>query len=624
MNAGNIRFKLTRSSLWHLWQGATQFVFAQGITILRLVLLLDVSKWQGVINFVQMFIAGGKGVFIKCAQGSTPDPKFVENWAKARQAKIPRGTYFFYDSRVDPKSQAAKWWDLIKGDKGELMHFLDLEENYGGNWKGWRNWKICLQEFMRLSALPASKIGIYTGYYYWIANSPTSLADLNWFAQFALWLAWYTLVAENVKIPKPWTTLLFWQFGTPVEGEKFGVESLEIDESYFNGDEQTYKRRFGLIELSEPPDEEPPVVVEPPVRPEIMPESKIWNAEILPIRTMTVRTYPIVADDTRTEDYLYSGEKFTGRLWSGNDYVWIRIATSARPQLLGRWVAVRSTDGLERFIKLTDPNPPPGTETGIYLPPGTFRQIEHDQEAKDGLQRIGMPEVYPLHLSQYCELTEAWQWFWFRQLIHSYTGYQHWDETRLSATELSALKAKWRSLTKKSEAFTNFKGTDIFKDYITPNNLAGLPGQEPLDCCGNIVKVLSVGVRLAGEMKTPIETLDGSKPPPPISKINRLTAPHLIFCATNVAADKSDPKNWKTFTLPDGRDRVDPFPHLGSRDTLVCLRTNDKEANDLKAKGTVLVAGTYTRDGVNYAVNYILSSRLKVFSGTRVPRAYVP
>ncbi len=248
MNAGNFRFKLTWSSLWHLLRGATRFVWSEGITIPRLVLITDVSKWQGKIDFLMMILAGAKGVIIKCGQGAMQDLHYLANWAMAKLMHIPRGSYWFYDSRVDPKQQAANWWNWIKADPGELKHFLDLEESYGGSWKGWRNWKIFLQEFMRLSGLPASKIGIYTGYYYWIANSPVNLADLNWFGQFDLWLAWYTNDPEKVLIPKPWTPEKFklWQFGTPAEGLEFGAESLEIDQSYFDGDEQAYKEYFKL------------------------------------------------------------------------------------------------------------------------------------------------------------------------------------------------------------------------------------------------------------------------------------------------------------------------------------------------------------------------------------------
>lgn len=266
MNAGNIRFKLTWSSLWHiLWLGGTRLQATAEITIERVVLVLDVSKWQGDINFVKMAAEGVMGVIIKCGQALARDPMFLVNWAKSKAVQLPRGSYWFYDSTVAPKVQAAKWWESIKLDKGELKCWLDLEENYGGPYAGWKNWKIFLQEFMLLSGLKPDDIGIYTGYYYWIANSPTNLADLNWFGQFWLWLAWYTTNPANVLIPKPWTQakLLFWQYGTmgpdgkTPNGERYGVQSIEVDENNFNGDGTLYKELFGLDVVVTPPPEPP-------------------------------------------------------------------------------------------------------------------------------------------------------------------------------------------------------------------------------------------------------------------------------------------------------------------------------------------------------------------------------
>lgn len=263
MNAGNIRFRLTLSSLLHLWRGGTRLTLAAGITILRLILLLDVSKYQGLINFIIMLQQGVDGVIVKCGQGMAQDPYFLTNFLRAKNAGMPRGSYWFYDSRVDPKVQAANWWNWIKADPGELMHFLDLEESYGGDYRGWKNWKVFLLEFMRLSRWPASKIGIYTGYFYWIANSPVVTADLNWFAQFDLWLAWYTTNPANVLIPKPWTKLILWQYGTngvdgkTPNGERYGAESLEIDENQFNGDEEAYRHYFGLGQVSQPETPQP-------------------------------------------------------------------------------------------------------------------------------------------------------------------------------------------------------------------------------------------------------------------------------------------------------------------------------------------------------------------------------
>lgn len=257
MNAGAAKFELTPSTLWHLYQGGEPLRQSEAILIERTVLLVDVSKWQRDIDFDQMRSSGVHGVILKCGQGTARDAYYEINMRKAKEAGLPRGTYWFFDSRVSPRVQAYWWWQWIKDDPGELMHFADYEETYGGKYGGWDNFYIFLAEFQRLSGLPSGKIGIYTGYYYWIAHSPTDSESLAWFSQFALWLAWYTQNPEVVIIPKPWTndTFVMWQYGTPPNGFMRGVESLEIDENNFNGDHVTYTQRFSLNEIPPNPGE---------------------------------------------------------------------------------------------------------------------------------------------------------------------------------------------------------------------------------------------------------------------------------------------------------------------------------------------------------------------------------
>lgn len=253
MNAGNYRFKLNYSSLWHLWHGGSAFV-QHRITIQRVVFLPDVSKYQGLINWVKMRLAGVDGVIIKCGQATLKDPQFDTNWGNAKGQLIPRGTYWFFDSRVPPKQQAVLWWEWIKNDPGELAHLADYEESYNGSYGGHQNFKIFLDEFKRISG-GRVEIGIYTGYYYWISHSPTSAADLGYFSQFPLWLAWYTNNPAVVIIPKPWTDLLFWQYGTtpPLPVSDYGVQSLELDSNNFNGDEESYRYYFDLNGSTPPP-----------------------------------------------------------------------------------------------------------------------------------------------------------------------------------------------------------------------------------------------------------------------------------------------------------------------------------------------------------------------------------
>jgi hypothetical protein len=269
-------------------------------------------------------------------------------------------------------------------------------------------------------------------------------------------------------------------------------------------------------------------------------------------------------------------------------------------------------------IILGSPRPDP---IGIPLPStGNYKFIQHDDLANDDKgQRIRAPEVWPLYWVEYTDLTCEWQWFWFRAgLVHPYTGYKHWDETLLESWELERLMSEWGSLTHGAKAFTNNLGTDVFKDCINQKNLnKGLPKQGAITCCGNFVRVMGNSTSKG----TPIETLDGSFPPPPIEKINRLTRPDLLFCATNVPGIKVAGVEYPLIVTSGdnyGRIKVDPFPNIWeipnskSMDTLVPLRTNGNKS-DLR----------YERDGVRYARNYIRTSRLVNIQGKVVPTPYV-
>lgn len=267
MGSGDHGFHFNYPALFHLSRDlisttGRRLNLAPQIVIPRVVLWLDVSKWQGEIDFDVMVATGEvSGLIAKCGQGTARDIQFVRTWSECKRVGIPRGSYWFYDSRVPPKVQAYWWWEWIKHDKGELMHFADYEESYGGDWGGWQNFKIFLLEFQRLSNLPSARIGIYSAYYYWIAHSPTSATELAFFAQFQLWLAWYTANPANVLIPRPWVqlTLVAWQYGTngpdgqTPRGHYFGAESEEIDESNYNGTKSQHNQQFGLDDTIPPP-----------------------------------------------------------------------------------------------------------------------------------------------------------------------------------------------------------------------------------------------------------------------------------------------------------------------------------------------------------------------------------
>jgi lysozyme len=229
-------------------------VFNQGVLGPDISLYQDNNTTPAQIDFRKMKAAGASFVIIRAGQNTWIDPDWQYNYIEAKKAGLPRGAYFYYDSRVTPESQAALFLSLVDGNYPELGIWLDLEEKYLGAYRGWANWKRCLD----ILKARAPRVGIYTGPSYWKENRPLGATYLNYFKSFPLWIANYE-VSQPI-IPAPWTPdeCVFWQYGTPSIGPEYGVESIEIDMNYFNGDAAAFASYFGLGSVTLPPVVIPP------------------------------------------------------------------------------------------------------------------------------------------------------------------------------------------------------------------------------------------------------------------------------------------------------------------------------------------------------------------------------
>jgi len=202
---------------------------------------LDVSFYQRIpaqngqpareIDFYRMKQYPIDFVIIRAGQGNHKDPGFDYNWQAAKQAGIPRGSYWFEDKDFSPESQAKMYWDLLKTDPGEGICAMDFEN---GSHTDLNSAYLFLSKFQQLSGLPDNKVAIYTGYPFW--KNATTNAQRAWFSRFPLWLAWYTNNPGEVLVPFPWSLPTIWQNDTPSIGNEVGVQSKEVDHDYFNAD----------------------------------------------------------------------------------------------------------------------------------------------------------------------------------------------------------------------------------------------------------------------------------------------------------------------------------------------------------------------------------------------------
>lgn len=190
---------------------------------------------------------------MKVGQGLYVDRAWKSAASSALEDKMPIGGYWYYDNRVEPKRQAQIMAEAVGEYVLPLRLWLDLEDKKPGVYAGWKNWYVFLEKLKEL--MPGKKIGIYTGYYYWVERTIASgipKGSLNYFNQFPLWIASYN---ATPLIPDPWKpNYLIWQFTDLLDGKSYGAESKELDGNYLNTD-TTFEKAFGVI--SSPTQNEP-------------------------------------------------------------------------------------------------------------------------------------------------------------------------------------------------------------------------------------------------------------------------------------------------------------------------------------------------------------------------------
>lgn len=207
-------------------------------TLKEITAWIDFEKMKSVSQFV----------IIRAGQNTWEDICFDISWKAAKDAGLPRGSYWFYDSRAKPSAQAQKWIEVLGDDLGELPLWCDFEDRYGGNYGSWKHWYDFIEALKSLA--PNKQIGVYTGPYYWpekTVQAGIPIQSLNYFRQFPLWIAHYGPPAP--MIPKPWDTWDLWQFTDSGNGSVYGAQSGDIDLNYFDGDENKFKERFNLGEI---------------------------------------------------------------------------------------------------------------------------------------------------------------------------------------------------------------------------------------------------------------------------------------------------------------------------------------------------------------------------------------
>ncbi|MBP1873078.1 Lysozyme M1 [Ensifer adhaerens] len=225
----------TRSQIYgHRFRDAKPINFGRASPRKMAVHGVDVSRWQGEIDWPKLRTQGANFAYIKATDGGDHlDPMFKKNWRKAKEAGLKRGAYhFFYWCRT--AGEQADWFIRnVPREAGALPPVIDVEYNGESSCKRRLSRARVLEKmqvFMdKLEAHYGQRPIIYTAPDFYADNLSGELLDYPF---------WLRSVAAHPSKRYPGRKWVFWQYSG--SGLSHGVEG-KIDLNVFHGDENDWQ-----------------------------------------------------------------------------------------------------------------------------------------------------------------------------------------------------------------------------------------------------------------------------------------------------------------------------------------------------------------------------------------------
>lgn len=189
---------------------------------------IDVSKWQGAIDWVKVAATGKRFVFIRATDGTSKDEKFFVNWVGAKDAGILRAPYHTFEPAADARVQADTFLGCFTLEAGDLPPLVAVEiynssisaESYAS--------ALCIF-INRLISVTGKMPIIYNGVSFW----NTSLNGCTAFVNCPHFIARWGTGCPSVSTT--WPSWTFWQYTD--SGTVDGITG-NVDLNQFNGTEQ--------------------------------------------------------------------------------------------------------------------------------------------------------------------------------------------------------------------------------------------------------------------------------------------------------------------------------------------------------------------------------------------------
>lgn len=162
---------------------------------------IDVSKWQGVIDYQKIKDSGVEFVMIKIGSSSGKnksiilDPKFLENIENAKKVGLPVGVYFYsYADSIHQAEKEARW--VVEKLK---KYSIDLPVVF--DWEEWGNFNQYHFSFYKLTQVANAFLKIIedNGYEGMLYSSKYYLENIWFPVDYKIWLAHYTRKTDYQK-----------------------------------------------------------------------------------------------------------------------------------------------------------------------------------------------------------------------------------------------------------------------------------------------------------------------------------------------------------------------------------------------------------------------------------------
>ena len=207
---------------------------------------VDVSHWNGKIDWPKVAASGISFAFIKATQNSV-DKRFIENVKGAKASGLLIGAYHYLDEKVTTaeaaKAAARTFHKAIQsaGVKFDLPPVLDYESKTSGLSAAGTTAvaKAFLSEIERLTDLTPI---LYT--------YPAFIGNFSGLSQYPLWIARYS--TQTPADASGWRRWEFWQYSDgqaggylPNGSRKVNGINGQVDLNEFDGTEAELRNKYG-------------------------------------------------------------------------------------------------------------------------------------------------------------------------------------------------------------------------------------------------------------------------------------------------------------------------------------------------------------------------------------------